>query len=363
MPSGSSPADAGSELTGSSISRRWRTSSAPPWAGAAWPSISAGSPGAPGRPERARGRARALPRLRHLGREPAPGRHRARARRDRGERGPGGAAPRAGAARRRRGLAPRGGRADRGSPLAQGRRRGGSSGTGRWAAGPPGYDPTPPGSSGGMSPSGSRRCSTWARRRAWASARSSSPATRARCCAAGRSDHGPSSVSARPSAASWATCSRTGASSRIAVRAWRTRSSSSTASSGSSSGRAWSSCTTGSSRSWSVPPVWLSSILEVAGLAFLAGVAWTAWRRLAGRVPRLERNGVAFGILALSAAIGLTELSSRRRESRRPTPRSRSGPSSGGPSRAGCAPRAWPGRPSTARSGRPMPRSAGCSSA
>jgi hypothetical protein len=49
-----------------------------------------------------------------------------------------------------------------------------------------------------------------------------------------------------------------------------------------------------------------SFLLEWAGLAFLAGVGWAAWRRLAGNPPRLERSGVAFGILALLGAIGLT---------------------------------------------------------
>ncbi len=57
-----------------------------------------------------------------------------------------------------------------------------------------------------------------------------------------------------------------------------------------------------------VGPTYLvfSFLLEWAGLAFLAGVGWTAWRRLAGRVPRLERSGVALGILALLGAIGVT---------------------------------------------------------
>ena len=49
-----------------------------------------------------------------------------------------------------------------------------------------------------------------------------------------------------------------------------------------------------------------SFLLEWAGLAFLAGVGWSAWRRVAGRPSRLERTGVAFGILALLGAIGLT---------------------------------------------------------
>ena len=57
-----------------------------------------------------------------------------------------------------------------------------------------------------------------------------------------------------------------------------------------------------------VGPVYLvfSFLLEWAGLAFLAGVGWIAWRRLAGRAPRLERSGVALGILALLGAIGVT---------------------------------------------------------
>ena len=57
-----------------------------------------------------------------------------------------------------------------------------------------------------------------------------------------------------------------------------------------------------------VGPTYLvfSFLLEWAGLAFLVGVGWTAWRRLAGHVPRLERSGVAIGILALLAAIGVT---------------------------------------------------------
>jgi Fe-S oxidoreductase len=49
-----------------------------------------------------------------------------------------------------------------------------------------------------------------------------------------------------------------------------------------------------------------SFLLEWAGLAFLAGVAWTAWRRLGGRVPRLERSAFALAILGLLAAIGVT---------------------------------------------------------
>jgi Fe-S oxidoreductase len=49
-----------------------------------------------------------------------------------------------------------------------------------------------------------------------------------------------------------------------------------------------------------------SFILEWAGLAFLAGVGWTAWRRLSGGVPRLERSGVALAILFLLGAIGVT---------------------------------------------------------
>jgi Fe-S oxidoreductase/nitrate reductase gamma subunit len=57
-----------------------------------------------------------------------------------------------------------------------------------------------------------------------------------------------------------------------------------------------------------VGPVYLifSFLLEWAGLAFLAGVGWLAWRRLARRAPRLERSGVALGILALLGAIGVT---------------------------------------------------------
>jgi Fe-S oxidoreductase len=60
--------------------------------------------------------------------------------------------------------------------------------------------------------------------------------------------------------------------------------------------------------SFLVGPTYLvfSFLLEWAGLAFLAGVGWTAWRRLGGRVARLERSGVALAILALLAAIGVT---------------------------------------------------------
>ena len=57
-----------------------------------------------------------------------------------------------------------------------------------------------------------------------------------------------------------------------------------------------------------VGPTYLafSFLLEWAGLAFLAGVGWTAWRRLGRRVPRLERSGGALAILGLLAAIGVT---------------------------------------------------------
>ena len=57
-----------------------------------------------------------------------------------------------------------------------------------------------------------------------------------------------------------------------------------------------------------VGPTYLvfSFLLEWAGIAFLAGVGWSAWRRLSGRPPRLERTGIALGILALLGAIGLT---------------------------------------------------------
>ena len=57
-----------------------------------------------------------------------------------------------------------------------------------------------------------------------------------------------------------------------------------------------------------VGPTYLvfSFVLEWAGLAFLAGVGWTAWRRLGGRVPRLERSGAALAILFLLGAIGVT---------------------------------------------------------
>ena len=55
-------------------------------------------------------------------------------------------------------------------------------------------------------------------------------------------------------------------------------------------------------------PVYLvfSFLLEWAGLAFLTGVGWIAWRRLAGGTPRLGRDGIALGILALLGAIGVT---------------------------------------------------------
>ncbi len=49
-----------------------------------------------------------------------------------------------------------------------------------------------------------------------------------------------------------------------------------------------------------------SFLLEWAGLAFLAGVGWMAWRRTGGRVARLERSAEALGVLALLAAIGTT---------------------------------------------------------
>jgi Fe-S oxidoreductase len=57
-----------------------------------------------------------------------------------------------------------------------------------------------------------------------------------------------------------------------------------------------------------VGPTYLvfSFLLEWAGIAFLAGVGWSAWRRLSGCPPRLERTGIALGILALLGAIGLT---------------------------------------------------------
>ena len=57
-----------------------------------------------------------------------------------------------------------------------------------------------------------------------------------------------------------------------------------------------------------VGPTYLvfSFLLEWAGLAFLTGIAWMAWRRLRGQPPRLERSSIALGILALLAAIGAT---------------------------------------------------------
>jgi Fe-S oxidoreductase len=57
-----------------------------------------------------------------------------------------------------------------------------------------------------------------------------------------------------------------------------------------------------------VGPTYLifSFLLEWAGLAFLTGVGWAAARRLTGGTPRLERSGVALGILALLGAIGVT---------------------------------------------------------
>src|SRR5262245_38704070 len=57
-----------------------------------------------------------------------------------------------------------------------------------------------------------------------------------------------------------------------------------------------------------VGPTYLvfSFVLEWAGLAFLTGIGWAAWRRLDGRTPRLERSGTALGILALLGAIGIT---------------------------------------------------------
>jgi Fe-S oxidoreductase len=57
-----------------------------------------------------------------------------------------------------------------------------------------------------------------------------------------------------------------------------------------------------------VGPTYLafSFLLEWAGLAFLAGIGWTAWRRISGRTPRLEPSGIALGILALLGSIGVT---------------------------------------------------------
>jgi Fe-S oxidoreductase len=57
-----------------------------------------------------------------------------------------------------------------------------------------------------------------------------------------------------------------------------------------------------------VGPVYLifSFLLEWAGLAFLAGAGWAAWRRLAGGTPRLERSGLALAVLGLLGAIGVT---------------------------------------------------------
>jgi Fe-S oxidoreductase len=57
-----------------------------------------------------------------------------------------------------------------------------------------------------------------------------------------------------------------------------------------------------------VGPTYLvfSFLLEWAGLAFLVGVGWTAWRRIGGRVPRLEQGGNPLAILTLLGAIGVT---------------------------------------------------------
>src|SRR5262249_42576061 len=57
-----------------------------------------------------------------------------------------------------------------------------------------------------------------------------------------------------------------------------------------------------------VGPTYLvfSFLLEWAGLAFLVGIGWLAWRRLAHRVARLERSGIALGLLVLLGAIGVT---------------------------------------------------------
>jgi hypothetical protein len=49
-----------------------------------------------------------------------------------------------------------------------------------------------------------------------------------------------------------------------------------------------------------------SFALEWAGLALLAGVAWSVWRRFVRRVDRLERNPTAVAVLGLLGAIGLT---------------------------------------------------------
>jgi Fe-S oxidoreductase len=57
-----------------------------------------------------------------------------------------------------------------------------------------------------------------------------------------------------------------------------------------------------------VGPVYLavSFLLEWAGLAFLWGVGWLAWRRLARRPARLAPGGAAPAVLGLLAAIGVT---------------------------------------------------------
>jgi Fe-S oxidoreductase len=57
-----------------------------------------------------------------------------------------------------------------------------------------------------------------------------------------------------------------------------------------------------------VGPAYLifSFLLEWAGLAFLAGAGWAAWRRLAGGMSRLERSGLALAVLGLLGAIGVT---------------------------------------------------------
>ncbi len=47
-------------------------------------------------------------------------------------------------------------------------------------------------------------------------------------------------------------------------------------------------------------------LLQWAGLAFLTGVGWAAWRRFGARVQRLEQNAEALGALALLGAIGVT---------------------------------------------------------
>ena len=85
-----------------------------------------------------------------------------------------------------------------------------------------------------------------------------------------------------------------------------------------------------------------------------------AWRRLAGQPPRLERSGVALGILALLGAIGVTGFLLESARIAATDPPFERWSFVGGRSRARSWRRACRPPRSTARSGRRTPRSAGC---